>query len=75
MVSLAKKITDYGQDDQGGIDGNNMDGDDYGVAVVFDEEEEGSQDFAIGDSDVESDGEGGDEAVTGTVCFFFILLV
>ena len=66
MISLSRKITDYGQDDQG-FDGTNLaEGEDYGVAVVFDEEEEGSQDFAIGDSDAESEGDG-DEAATGTV--------
>ena len=66
MVSLSRKLTDYGRDDQA-VDGANLtEGDDYGVAVVFDEEEEGSQDFAIGDSDAESEDDGV-EAFTGAV--------
>jgi pre-mRNA-splicing helicase BRR2 len=66
LVNLGKKIFDYGNDGQGA----KGDGDEYGVAVVFDEEEDNDP-YEIDDSEEED--EGGDEADINTV--FLILLM
>lgn len=46
LIALGKKITDYGHDEEA-VEGEGND--EYGVAVVFDEEEQDSDAYEIGD--------------------------
>ncbi|GAA5995998.1 hypothetical protein JCM5350_007013 [Sporobolomyces pararoseus] len=76
LVSLGKKITDYGEDDEAGkggdgdveMDDSKID-DDVGVAVVFDEDEDEEDEdgagFEVRDSDDDDDDEEEEGLATG----------